>query len=375
MSLRRTCRFALILALFTLSCGDRRVAASARTFGPVLAERMPSTPPGRLDDTKRRFREAVTYVDGRLAGALRRCELPLTLKPRKQKLSDGRLVDRFAYADYLQALGVDLDHVRAVHVHGGRGRVAVVPGDLVRKFKDEFFFSFTRGDRGKPRGHWPSGDFRINTTIDVIEAIAVYVDKPPPEWDPQTRSLRLDGKKPEGIAYAPAEELKGTRVYADGALATAMKRKQLPDKLLVPGTPAKSPHFSLVAWLESVGVDVAAVRSAEFFVGDDLVARASAPQWAAQRQSLEFSIPRRSQGKLMMHFPAAAVARAPDDAGEPQAKVSSIQLFLKATPPPRELAPIPDQARDEGPPDAAGSARRGGSRAAQADDGNAAESE
>ena len=356
----------LALALVT-GCGggSKGTPPPVRLLAPVLAERLPATPPGKMSDKKRRFREPAVYVDGRLAGILRRHELPLSLKPRMKKLLDGREAKRFAIGDYLEAIGIDIAKVKAIHFHGGRGRVTVVDGDQVRTFKDSLRFSFTQAERGKARADWPGEGFRVNTTIDLIGAMAIYVEKEPPKWDPKTRTIILDGAKVEGIPYAPAEDLKGSRVYSDGAFITAMKRKTLPDKLLAADSDVRSPTFSLVAYLESIGVDVAAVRTVEFFVGDDLVARADAKQWQDARKKLVFSIPRRSQGKLMMHFVKGAVSVAKETPDDAKAKVSSISLFLKATPPALELSAIPTDAPGEG----------GGSRQDQADGENAGDSQ
>ena len=336
-----------------------------RLVGPILAERLPATPPGKMSDKKRRFREPAVYVDGQLTGILRRHELPLTLKPRMKKLLDGREAMRFAIGDYLASIGVDIAKVKAVHFHGGRDRVSVIDGDQVRSFKDSLRFSFTQAERGKPRADWPGEGFRINTTIDLIAAMAIYVDKEPPVWDPKIRAIVLDGKKVEGIPYAPAEDLKGTRVYAEGALKSVMKRKTLPDKLLAADSDVRNPKFSLVAYLESVGVDVATARTVEFWVGDDLVARADAKQWQDARNKLEFSIPRRSQGKLMMHFVKGAVSVAKETADDATAKVSAISVYAKATPPQAELAPIPEDSPGSG----------GGSGQDQGDDENRGDSE
>lgn len=334
-----------------LGCSsDPRSTPPVRLVAPIVAERLPAAPPGKLSEKKRRFREAAVYVDGNLRGILRRLELPGTLKPRKKKLLDGRAVNRFAIADYIAAIGLDLEKVRAVHLHGGRGRASIIDGDLLRKYKDTLAFSFTQGDRGKPRAAWPGDDgFRINTTIDIVSALAIYVEKVPPEFDPRIRKLVLDGQPVEGVAYVPAEELKGTRVYSDGAMVAAMKRKTLPDKLLVPGASVRNPRFSMVLWLESIGVDPAAVRSAEYLIGDDVVARSDAKQWPEARKSLEFSIPRRSQGRLLLHFAPGTATLAPGAKEPAEAKISAILLQVKAPASGLELSPIREEkARGEG---------------------------
>ena len=53
-------------------------------------------------------------------------------------------------------LGVKVDRIRVAHLLGGRDRAVIIAGDELRKHRDTLAFSFTRGDSGKPRMHWPA---------------------------------------------------------------------------------------------------------------------------------------------------------------------------------------------------------------------------
>ena len=54
-----------------------------------------------------------------------------------------------------------------------------------RKHRETLLFSFTRGDSGKARMHWPEEGIAVNTTIDMLSALTLYVDKEPPAFDPK----------------------------------------------------------------------------------------------------------------------------------------------------------------------------------------------
>jgi hypothetical protein len=340
----------------------------------LLSERLPAFQPDRLPEQKRRFREAAVYVDGKPIGVLKHSELPPTLPLRKLRLADGREVPRWRFSEYLAAAGVPFERVRAAHFLGGRDRAAIVAGDELRKQRDTLVFSFTRGYAGKPRVHWPPG-IVMNTSIDTIVAVTLYVDKEPPTYKSSDHSFSFaDGKPIEGVPYAlPEEALKGTRVYVDGALVSAMKRKTLPSSMLVPGSDEAAPRFSLDAWLTSAGVDPAAARATDLLSGEDVITRLGPKEWATERKSLSFSLPRRSQGRILLHLPKddAAVVAAGPAVTDPSLRVSAIMIYKNVTPSKQPVAPLaeliaaepPGSGQDQG--DAANAANGPGSGAAR----------
>jgi hypothetical protein len=352
------------------ACGDRSPPPLARTLKALVAERMPSKPPlenrDRLPESQRRLRDAAVYLDGKPVGVLKRSELPPTLPLHKKKLSDGRLVPRYKMSEYLAAVGARLDRVRAVHFVGGRGRAALVEGDEVRARKDDLLFSFTKGMQGgKPRVHWPEG-IKINTSIDAINTMMIYEEKPPPRFDSKARTFHFDqGPAIEGLPYVEAEaQPKGTRVYVDGVYAGVLKRKVLPDAFLAPDSMPSKPRFSLEKWLASVDLAKDAVKTVELLAGEHVVVRLSGADWERERQILSFSLPRRSQGKMMVRLSGTSGALVDAGAGSAPAevKVSAIELYRKLTPPDRPLRPLADVVQKDRP----------GSDDAQGDDENPA---
>src|SRR5690349_9200898 len=66
-------------------------------------------------DLRRRGRDAMVFVDGRVAAVMRFRELPPDLVPTLVRYGNKQVV-RFAIADYLQALGIDPARIREVHL-------------------------------------------------------------------------------------------------------------------------------------------------------------------------------------------------------------------------------------------------------------------
>lgn len=250
----------------------------------------------------KRFGEATMYVDGKPYGILRFLELPSKLVPRPLTLQDGRVVQRYRLIECVEALGIPLAKVKEIHLMGGRNRTSVVAREELLKHRDDLLFSFTKGDAGKPRMHWPP--INTNTSIDMVSAMVVYVDAVPPHFDPTTRKLRMpDNTVVDGVPYAkPEEMLRGTRVYGDKGLAGAVKRKRLPDSVLSPRYTPTNPRFSLEKYLASVGIDAAKVDFFAVVQGDALVERLTGDAWQKIAKTAEFSLAQGSEGKVILHY-------------------------------------------------------------------------
>jgi hypothetical protein len=318
-------------ALF-LGSGERTRVPTAAAMIPAAFGQSPPTS-GETAPVKRgRFREATVYVDGNPRGVIRALEMPAGLKTHAMA-SKVAVVDRYYVGEYLAALGVDVAKVNAVHFYGG-SRVAVVDGSELRRFPTVLSFEFAGGDRGKPRMHFPGGDFKINTTVDMISGIAVYVDKVAPRFvdDGGPGYLAFADGKPIGdaVPYAPEEQLKGTRVYVDGVLVSTLKRKLLPNELLLDGYGSGPARFSLAKYLESVGASSKGARAIDLVSGDDVVQRVEGKDWEAQKKTFAFTIPARSQGQLVIEIPSTTNLKA---------KISAVQIFTRMDPPKRWIAP------------------------------------
>ncbi len=274
-----------------------------------------------------RFGDAAVYVDGKPIAVMRYLELPPTFSPIAHPLEDGRTAKRWPLADYLEALGVDLKKATAVHILGGRGRASIITAEEVLKHRKDFFFSFTRGEGGKARVHYPPGGIETNTTIDTIQALAVYVDQKPPEFVREKRHFRYaDGSIAVGVPFSkPEESLRGTRVYADGKLVGSVKRRRLPDGVLSKRYELQRPLYSVDAYLTSVGVSPAALQEIAFVRGDSVGARFDGAEWKKLGESADFSLQQGSEGRLVLHTPTPS--------GETAIPVSAVLCFTKKKPP------------------------------------------
>lgn len=273
--------------------------------------------------------EASVYVDGAPIAVLRHAELPPGVKTHRFTHRFGEF-HRYLLAEYLQAIKVDVARVQAVHLYGG-ARIVVIDGAELRKHASDLGFEFTLGDRGKVNMAFPAG-IRVNTTIDLVTNIAVYQDRVPPTLHDTGSDSYLafaDGKPIDGMPYAARDEVKGTRVYVDGVLVNTLKRRTLPESIVVDGT-AKVMTFSVEGLLRSSGIEARTVKAIDMLSGDDLVVRLDGPTWARERASMTFTLPSRSRGLLAIDIPKAEGQKA---------RISAVQVFLKSEPPKRWLAP------------------------------------
>jgi len=356
--------FAALLPAF--ACNDAPRPLLARNLRGFIVERIPPFVE-RRPEHERRFREAGVYLDGKPLGVLKHSELPPSLAPVKKLLADGRYADRYRVADYLRALGVPYERLRAAHFLGGRGRAAIIEGDELRKHQSTFVFSFTRGDSGKPRMHLPPEGIRLNSTVDIISGLTLYLDKEPPAYDRKELAFHFgDGKPIEGIPYATTD-LKGTRLYLDGALVGALKRKTLPDRLLVPGSDPRAPRFSLVGWLEQMGIEPARARGIELIADEDIVTRLEGAAWERVRGEIAFSIPRHSQGQMLVHLaPGDPAVLALGAAAEtPRIRISAIAVYQKSPLSRSTLRPLAEILAEMGESEANGRDGAGSARPMQ----------
>lgn len=371
-SARASSRLAVISALWLLlvllsGCAPSPPPPRARSIAASIAEKMPilRTPQQNVPDDRRRFKDAPVYIDGRRVGVIRPLEVPGNLKPRMRTRPGAKPAPRYSIAEYIAAAGGDLSKIREIHLYGGRARVSVIAGDELRKHTEDFFFLFTGGARGKPRIGWPPEGIRTNASIDLVQAVAVYQDREPPIFDEKEGVMRFADRKPiDGIPYAPAEELKGTRFYSDGVLVGWMKRKTLPNAMLIPGADLASGQFSLTAFVASLGVDPKKVRGIELIQDDDPVAHLDGSA-LVREPPLVFTMPRRSQGNLVLWLPPSVLTAAPPGQETLPVRISAIQLFLRTNPPRRTYAKAADLVEKEGDRDR--DRREPGSKADQGD--------
>ncbi len=342
--------FGFVLA-FGNGCTEPPRLPRARSIAAALAEKWPifrEAQPNQSDD-RRRFKDAPVYIDGKRVGVIRPLEVPSSIKPRMRTRPGAPPAPRYSVAEYIAAVGGDLSKVREVHLYGGRGRVSVIAGAEVRKHAADLLVLFTAGNRGKPRIGWPPGGIESTGAIDLVQAIVVYQDREPPHYDPKKGVLFFADKKPiDGIPYAPAEEVKGTRFYADGVLLGWMKRKTLPNTILAKGADEASGQFSFAAFVASLGVDLRQVKAIELVQDDDPVARLSGKVLLAD-PPLIFTLPRRNQGNLLLLTPSSLFPGAPKEPATLPIRISAVQLFLKQAPPNRTYAKLAELTASDEP--------------------------
>lgn len=320
--------FILAAAAFAM-IGCAKKAAPVATKGPEAAS--PQTAQAaaianaqmqeQVREKQPRYGDSAVYVDGVMVAALKYQELPATLKALPSVTKDE--APRFGIPSYLRALGVDLAKVKAVHLHGSN--VSMIPGDILRQYGDKYKFSFTAGDHGKPKAYY-APYVRLNTKVDMIRMVAVYVDKEPPHETENFDVVYPDGRPIDPVPYAPVEQGHGTRVYVDGKLVTMVKRKALTNDLLV-GDDAAKPRFSLSAFLAKAGVDAKNAKAVDLVSNDALVAHEKGVP-----SDLTFAVPAHNQGLAQIEIQGKPI------------KLSAVQLFVKQTPPKREVTPIAELA-------------------------------
>ncbi|RMH40874.1 MAG: hypothetical protein D6689_12515 [Deltaproteobacteria bacterium] len=277
----------------------------------------------------RKWRDAGVYVDGVPIGVLWFGELPAKLRP--VWLEDVRMLDfragqpgpreekikvrRYRLAEYLEAAGVDLARVKAVHIYGGNHFVAEISGPELRRVRDRLYFGFGSETSGKPLVYFPE-DLRTSTTFDHIAAVCVYIDKRPPDVSDNGDTL-LDGKVIDGIPYYGEPMRGGIRVYKDDRLAVWIKRRMLAGaEKLAERTDAGELRWKLLPYLAKQGVDVTSVQAADLIYDERKVARLDR---AALEQAYFVANPQ-SSGQIVL--------------GPSNTPVQALALFTEPPPPP-----------------------------------------
>ena len=276
-----------------------------------------------------KIKDVTVFIDGKAVAITRYSELPPGIKfYQRESPVGGMTTKRFVRVyDYVAALGIDPAKIKTIHFHGSHDRIAAIDADELLKNKETLVFDFTGEVAGKPRMKWSTVGLREPTNIDLFTMIAIYVDKAPPVHSDVSGDWLMDGHPMEGLPFVNELIPKGTRLYVDGKLMGAIKRRVLADKFVTSAPEAKKTEFSFGTYLESLGVDLATVKAVDFVNGDSVAYRATAKEFATA-SGIVFTISSRMKGKVLAHFP-----------GEKMARISSVQVFSKIAPPTREVDP------------------------------------
>lgn len=274
------------------------------------------------------------YVDGAQKGVLRFGDLPAIANVGTDFAPEYRL------ADYLAAIGVAPASVKSVFFYDATSRIASVEGTELTKQQDRFRFNFGSGTTGVAETGWETTGLKNTFIVHEIRKVAVFVAKDAPKIDKNRQCvLTPGGDCAEDVPYMVADAVKGTRVYVDGKLAGAVKRKMISDAIAIGETEDGKKKLSLVKLGAQFGADMSGVQAVELVSGDDVVGRADAMGWAKVSDEVYFTLAQHQHGKVTVRVPASMQADASVDR---DALVTSIHIFKSSTPKGKELVSISD---------------------------------
>jgi hypothetical protein len=200
----------------------------------------PDWVPAEFKNGKARWKDTGVYLDGKPVGMLSFGELPFALRPvwieeevsAEKKYGDNspgfKTVKqrRYRFADYFEAIGIDLANVKEVHVYGPKLTSTIIAsGKEVLERRDEFMFRFGGDIEGKAIPVVPP-NFGNGRRPDKISAVMVYATKKPPMLVPD-EGMVLDGEAVTGVPYRGEPLRGGIRIYFDDRLAGLVKRNTL----------------------------------------------------------------------------------------------------------------------------------------------------
>jgi hypothetical protein len=159
-------------------------------------------------------------------------------------------VPRYRVVDYLRALGVPLDRVTEVHIHGAKDTAIVLTRSDLLHHADDILFKFASDTSGKPIPI--VRNIEAGTSFDDLNALTIYMARTPPHLT-AAQTLELDGHEIHGIPYHGEPLREGVRVYVDDRLATVLKRNQL----------TSADHWQLADVLARQGIETKRVARAE----------------------------------------------------------------------------------------------------------------
>jgi hypothetical protein len=196
--------------------------------------------PAEYKSGRGRWRDTGAYVDGELVGMFWFGELPRTLEPVWIEQTIGLdfkpgdppphekvvKVRRYRFSDYLEAAGVPVKKIKAIHFYGPHNRILALTGKEFRKHADIFYFRFGLGTEGKPIAVIPKD---LGSNFDRLMGVAVYINKKPPKV--VDGDAIIDGKPVEGVPYYGEPARGGIRIYKDDRMVSIFKRNKLPREL------------------------------------------------------------------------------------------------------------------------------------------------
>lgn len=339
-SLLRTTTFALAgFAACTIGCSKKAEPVSGARVtkasgAPVAAANSrPETnddDPSKHGQRRKRGIDTPVFVDGKQLAVLRYGEIPSGLVPRTNAAGGNAVYYR--WVDYLGALGIKKESVKAIHVRGQRGfRIASIEGNELVARANELTFQFLGGKSGIAFQTWETTHLKNDIRINELGQVMIYVDKPAPALDKTLTCYAKDGACVDDVPYSPegAAIAKGTRVYVDGKMVGFVKRRQVTDALSLGRDDRDGAKYSVVKLLVQMGVDLAGAKDVELMAGDDVVGRMAATELATTYAGLSFTLSPHAHGQVRVLVPAAA--QAPSELrADKTAEITAVRIAHKA---------------------------------------------
>lgn len=362
-ALRRLVPFMLLCAsLCAGGCGDSaqpkpasssNVTSSSAPAASAAAPAASASAAAEHGNRRKKFGkdEVVVYLDGTPMAVMRNAELPPALEPELVTREESQPTNApprerepkplWPMGDYLEAIGVETDKIKEIHMIGGN-RAAIMKGAELIRLGPKLRFAFTRTDEGKPHMDWPTEPYEVSTTVDRFYTVAIYQEKEPPKFNRKQREFQMpDGSAVKGVPYVDKEQsIAGTRIYVDGHLKGAVRRKKLPKEAQVEG---QERQFYLGKYLETLGIDVANMKAADFCQKDFVIARLDAAKLRELLPKMVFDMSgeKRRRGKITVEIPVG-----PDGAKTESVQITAISFVEKLAQADRKVhLPKPPQER------------------------------
>jgi hypothetical protein len=352
--LRATFAVGALAATVALSgaCSRKPTEPALSALAPVAvaapAEATDAVPAQSLHGLRKaKNLDVPVFVDGKEVSVLRFGELPSGVEPIEKPNDPNHRARFYRVSDYLKGIGVNVDRVKAIHFADKGARIASIEGSELRADKDRFVFDFLQTHTGMPMQAWKTTGLKNMVRNDDIYGVNVFVEKTPMEIDRYQHCYVEDGECMPVARFTSSDLMKGTRVYNDGKLVGYVKRRLLADSALAAKTAGGDTTFSFDKYLASLGIKTANAKEIRLLAGDDVVASATAKEWAADGEKLSFYLVQHAHGKVRANVPAD-LQKGQEGTTDRDVQITAIQVFNHKEPRSVPVVAI-DKVFDPGP--------------------------
>jgi hypothetical protein len=326
--------------------GEKAVASAPPSLAALqaAAAAAPAIPHGLRKELNL---DVPVFVDGKEVAVLRYGELPPGVPATTNPRDDDHRVAFYRLWDYLKAIGVEPARVKAVHFADKGFRIGALEGSELRADEDRFVFDFLDEKAGLAKPAWITKGLKTKLRIDGFYGVNVFVNTTPWAIDPAHHCYWEDDDCKPVVRFTEGDLMKGTRVYDDGKLVGYVKRRLVGEDAVAGRNEAGETLFSIDHFLASLHVDTSHAKRIELFAGDDLVAEATASEWAADQDKLTFYLVQHAHGRVRANVPADLQIQE-DGRRDRDVQITSIQVFERKEPRALPLVSI-DEVIDPGP--------------------------